>query len=314
MPGPGGSRRGDQKEGDSVTRRGWLLFLTMGVVWGIPYLLIKVAVGELSPIALVFLRTGIGALLLLPLVAARGGFLPLLRHWRPVLAYTVVEVTVPWLMLSNAERQLSSSLTGLLIAAVPLIGAVLGLVIGGDDRLDVRRAAGLVIGFVGVAALLGLDLSAGDAFAVAQVGVVALGYAIGPMIVARRLSHVPAIGVVAASLAITAIVYAPLGIAQLPRSLPSTNVIASVLVLAAVCTALAFLVFFALIAEVGPLRAQAITYVNPAVALALGVALLGEPFTVGAAVGFVLILLGLFLATRRRAAGAASGSERRDAA
>jgi drug/metabolite transporter (DMT)-like permease len=283
-----------------MTRRGWALFVAMAIIWGIPYLLIKVAVADLSPVVLVLLRTGIGALLLVPFAAARGSLAPLLPHWRAVLAYTVVEVAVPWLLLSNAERHLSSSLTGLLVAAVPLIGAVLGLIAGGDDRLDARRGAGLVVGFVGVAALLGLDLSVIDAGAVAQVGLVAVGYAIGPMIVARRLSDVPAIGVVAASLALTGLVYAPFGLAQLPHAVPPAQVLVALAVLGVLCTALAFLLFFALIAEVGPLRAQSITYVNPAVALALGVALLGEPFTVGAGVGFALIVLGLFLATRRR--------------
>ncbi|TMC11681.1 MAG: DMT family transporter [Chloroflexi bacterium] len=293
-----------------MTRRAWVLFGAMALLWGIPYLLIKVAVSDLSPITLVFVRTGIGALLLLPLAAARGSLRPLLPYWKPVLAYTVIEVTVPWLLLSNAERHLSSSLTGLLIAAVPLIGAVLGLVVGGDDRLDVRRAAGLVVGFLGVAALLGLDLSVIDAGSVAQVGLVTVGYAIGPMIVARRLSAAPSLGVVAVSLALTALVWAPLGIAQRPHAIPSVPVIGSVVVLGVLCTAVAFLVFFALIAEAGPLRAQAITYVNPAVALALGVALLGEPFTVGAAVGFVLIVAGLLLATRRAVPRDEAGSER----
>src|SRR5262245_34120225 len=130
-----------------MTRRGWPLFAGMAVVWGIPYLLIKVAVADLSPVTLVFLRTALAALLLVPLAAARGSLAPLLPRWRDVLAYTLVEVTVPWLLLSNAELHLSSSLTGLLIAAVPLIGAVLGLLVGGDDRLDARRAAGLVVGF-----------------------------------------------------------------------------------------------------------------------------------------------------------------------
>jgi len=284
----------------------------MAFVWGIPYLLIKVAVADLSPVTLVFLRTGLAALLLVPLAAARGSLAPLLPRWRAVLAFTLVEVTVPWLLLSNAERRLSSSLTGLLIAAVPLIGAVLGLAVGGDDRLGFRRAAGLVIGFLGVGALLGLDLSVIDTGAVAQMGLVAVGYAAGPMIVARRLSGVPSLGVVAASLALTALLYAPLGIAQLPHAVPPAQVVGSVAVLGVVCTALAFLLFFALIAEVGPLRAQAITYVNPAVALALGVALLGEPFTLGAAVGFVLILVGLLLANGRRGrtADEAPGAER----
>ncbi len=282
----------------------------MAVIWGIPYLLIKVAVSDLSPVTLVFLRTAIGALLLLPLAVQRGSLAALLPRWKAVLAYTVVEVTVPWLLLSNAERRLSSSLTGLLIAAVPLIGAVLALVTR-SDRLDVRRAAGLVVGFVGVAALLGLDLTVIDAGAVVQAGLVAAGYATGPMIVARRLSDVPSLGVVTASLVLTGLVYAPLGLVQLPHAVPPLTVVGAVAVLGAVCTALAFLLFFALIAEVGPLRAQAITYVNPAVALALGVVLLGEPFTVGAGVGFGLIVLGLLLATRRPARVA---TEHRDAA
>jgi drug/metabolite transporter (DMT)-like permease len=285
----------------------------MAIIWGIPYLLIKVAVGDLSPITLVFLRTAVGAALLVPLAAVRGDLAPLIPRWRPVLAYSVAEVAAPWLLLSNAERRLTSSLTGLLIAAVPLIGALLGLLTRSDDRLDARRAAGLVVGFVGVAALLGLDFSQVDLAAVGQVGLVAVGYAIGPMIVARRLSGVPALGVVAASLALTAVLYAPVGLLQLPAWPPPAPVVGAVAILSVVCTALAFLLFFALIAEAGPLRAQAITYVNPAVALALGVVLLGEPFTAGAVVGLALILVGLLLATRRRpptAGGRSNHAER----
>jgi drug/metabolite transporter (DMT)-like permease len=285
-----------------MTRRGWVLFAAMAVIWGVPYLLIKVAVADLTPITLVFFRTSIGALLLLPLAAARGDLKPLIPRWRPVVLYTLVEVAVPWLLLASAERRLTSSLTGLLIAAVPLIGALLGLLTRDEDSLGFRRAAGLAVGFVGVAALLGLDFSQVDAGAVGQVGLVAVGYAIGPMIVARRLSGVPALGVVAVSLALTAVVYAPLGLLQRPAVLPPPQVLAAVAGLTVVCTALGFLVFFALIAEAGPLRAQAITYVNPAVALALGIAVLGEPFTVGAVVGFGLIVVGLLLATARRSA------------
>jgi drug/metabolite transporter (DMT)-like permease len=287
-----------------------MLFAAMALIWGIPYLLIKVAVGELSPIMLVFTRTAVGALLLVPLAAARGDIAPLFRRWRPILVYTFVEVAVPWLLLSNAERHLTSSLTGLLIAAVPLVGAVLGLLTRGEDGLSVRRAGGLVVGFVGVAVLLGLDFSRVDVVAVGEVGLVVVGYAIGPMIIARRLSDVPALGVVAASLALTAVAYAPVALLQLPARPPSAPVAGAVVMLGVVCTALAFLIFFALIAEVGPLRAQAITYVNPAVALALGVVLLGEPFTVGAVAGFALILVGLLLANGRRRRDARDESDR----
>jgi drug/metabolite transporter (DMT)-like permease len=276
----------------------------MCLIWGIPYLLIKVAVQELSPVTLVLLRTGIGAVLLLPIAAARGELRALLPRWRWVLAYTVAEVTLPWLFLAVAEQRLSSSLTGLLIAAVPLVGALALLVVRADDRVDLRRAIGLVVGFAGVAALLGFNDLNGDLVAIGEIALVVLGYAVGPMIVARRLSDVPATGVIAVSLALTALVYVPLGLMQLPSRLPSVEVVGSVLVLGVVCTAVAFLLFFRLIAEAGPARAQVITYVNPAVALALGVLLLGEPFTVGAGVGFALILAGLLLATYRRSAKA----------
>jgi drug/metabolite transporter (DMT)-like permease len=234
--------------------------------------------------------------------AARGGIAPLRGHWRWVLVFTIVEVAVPWLLLSDAERHITSSLAGLLIAAVPFIGALLALVTGGDDRLDTRRLAGLLIGFFGVATLVGFDVSGGNLAAIGEIAVVTVGYALGPMVIARRLGGAPAVGVVAASLVVTAIVYAPVGVLQLPGHLPSVQVMLAVAALGVVCTALAFLLFFALIAEVGPVRAMVITYVNPAVALALGVIILGEPFTVGAAAGFALILLGMFLATGRSAA------------
>jgi drug/metabolite transporter (DMT)-like permease len=281
-----------------VTRRGWLLFAAMGLIWGIPYLLIKVAVGGLHPVTLVFLRTALGSLLLVPLALKRDELRPLLRYWKLLLVYTFVEVAIPWFLLSDAERRLSSSMTGLLVAAVPLIGAVLAWLTAGQDRPAPRRLAGLVVGFVGVAALVGLSVSARDLGAVGEVGLVALGYATGPLIISRGLARAPSVGVVAASLLITAVLYAPLGLTQLPARFP-IQVLLAVAVLGIVCTALAFLIFFALIAEAGPVRATVITYVNPAVALALGVIVLHEPLTLGAAVGFALILTGSVLSTQR---------------
>ncbi|MBJ7594177.1 MAG: EamA family transporter [Candidatus Dormibacteraeota bacterium] len=285
-----------------MNRRGWLLFAAMGVIWGVPYLLIKVAIADLSPASLVLLRTVTGAVVLLPIVLARGAITPLRPHWRWILVYTGVEVAAPWMLLSDAERHISSSLAGLLIAGVPFVGALLALLTGGDDRLNGRRLAGLLVGLFGVATLVGFDLSGGNLGAVGEIAVVTVGYALGPMIIARRLRGVPAVGVVAASLVLTAIAYAPVGVLQLPHHAPSLQVILAVAGLGVVCTALAFLLFFALIAEVGPARATVITYVNPAVALLLGVAVLGERFTVATGVGFALILLGSYLATARATA------------
>ncbi|MGA2283610.1 MAG: DMT family transporter [Candidatus Dormibacteria bacterium] len=283
-----------------MSRRALVLFTVMCVIWGIPYLLIKVAVSGMTPASLVFLRTGIGAVLLVPVAVARGEVRPVLRAWRWVVVYTVAELAVPWFLLSSAETRLTSSLSGLLVAAVPLIGALLAWITRSEHQLDGRRLAGLGVGLAGVGVLLGFDISVRDLGAVAEVGLCTVGYAIGPMIISRKLSRLPSVGVVAASLAFAALVYAPLGIAQLAGGHPTPRSLASAATLGVVCTAVAFVLFFALIAEIGPVRATVITYLNPAVALVLGVSILGEPLRIGAVLGFALILAGSFLATRRR--------------
>jgi len=284
-----------------MSRRGWVLFAAMCVIWGIPYLLIKVAVDELSPAMLVFARTAIAALLLLPIAAMRRELRPLLPYWAPLLAFAAIEIALPWLLLGVAEQRISSSLTALLIAGVPLVGAVIARTTGARERLGVQSGVGLLLGLAGVAAIVGLNLEGGP-LPIAAMGVVAICYAIGPVILQRYLAGVPALGVIATALGMTALVYLPIAAFSVPEAMPSVNVVGSVLGLAVVCTAIAFLLFFALIAEVGPVRATVITYVNPAVAAVLGVVILDEHFTVGMGVGFVLVLAGSVLATRPSAA------------
>jgi drug/metabolite transporter (DMT)-like permease len=269
----------------------------MCVIWGLPYLLIRVAVRDLSPATVVCARTAIGAALLLPVAVLRGSVSQLRGVIGWLLVYTVVEVTIPWLLLSSAEQHLTSSVSGLLVAATPLIGVLANRVGGGgDETVSPRRMVGLVVGLGGVAALVGLQLGHIDLAAVALVVVVAVGYAVGPLILASRLSDAPGVAVVAVSLTITALVYAPSALTSHPGHVGG-RVVAAVVVLAVVCTAGAFLVFFALIGEVGPTRATVITYVNPAVAIALGVSFLNEHLTRGMLVGFPLILVGSVLAT-----------------
>jgi drug/metabolite transporter (DMT)-like permease len=282
-----------------VSRRGALLFAALCLVWGIPYLLIKIAVEEVPPVGLVFLRTGLAAALLLPIALARGQVLPVLRRWRPLLAYTVIEIAIPWLLLSEAERHLTSSLTGLLIAAVPLVGAGIALATGARERIGAAGLAGLLLGMAGVAALVGFDVGGSSLGAVAAVAVVVVGYAVGPAILARYLSDLPGLGVVACSLTLCAVGYAPFAPWHLPPSMPSQAAVVSIVLLAVVCTAAAFLLLFALVAEVGPVRATVITYVNPAVAVAAGALILSEPVTTATMVGFALIIVGSVLATRR---------------
>lgn len=292
-----------------MSRRGWTLFIAMGVIWGIPYMLIKVAVEELTPSTLVLGRTVLASVLLLPVALLRNQFRGLLTAWRPLLAFAVIEIMIPWVLLGAAEQRLASSLTGLLIASVPIVGAVLAVTTRSDDRLDGRRFAGLLLGLTGVAALVGFEVGRGDAAAVVAVGIVAVCYAAGPLILSRWLSHLPGLGVITAAMLITAIAYTPVGIAQAPTSWPSADVVLAVIGLAVICTAVGFVVFFALIAEVGPTRSTVITYLNPAVAVLLGVTLLDERFTAATAAGFVLILAGSVLATRRAAMRPAPVSE-----
>ena len=132
-----------------MSRRNWLLFAAMCVIWGVPYLMIRVAVRELAPVTLVFLRTAIGAVLLVPVAAWRRELRPLVTRWWPLLAYTVVEVVIPWVLLARAETKLTSSLTGLLIAAVPLVGAVVVAITGSRERQGRRRWLGLLVGIGG---------------------------------------------------------------------------------------------------------------------------------------------------------------------
>ncbi|HEX5947516.1 MAG TPA: EamA family transporter [Acidimicrobiales bacterium] len=289
-----------------MSRRGWALFIAMGAIWGIPYLLIKVAVEDLSPSTLVLARTGLAGLLLLPLAASRGLLRPVLPFWRPLLAYSVIEICLPWVLLGYAEQHLSSSLTGLLVAAVPLVGAVL-VKLTGHEVMGSRRVVGLLVGFAGVAALVGFDVGASSPGPVAAVGFVAIFYALGPLILARHLAHLPGLGVVTASLLVTAVIYIPFGLGQWPDHAPGGDTVLAVIALAVVCTAVAFLAFFELIAEVGPSRATVITYVNPAVALVLGVLVLDEHVTLATGAGFALILLGSVLATRRDVAPEVTG-------
>ncbi len=297
-----------------MSRRGWVLFIALCVIWGIPYLFIRIAVEELSAPALVFFRTAPAALLMAPFAFRRGAVAALLGAWRWVTAYTFVEIAVPWLLLFHAEQRISSSLAGLLVAAVPLIAVVGYRLVGHAEQLDMRRRFGLVIGFVGVAALVGIDISGSDPLAIVEMFVVACCYAMGPLIVSRRLAGLPNLAVVAASLAISAALYATPAMLSLPDSV-SADTVWAVVVLSLVCTVLAFALFFSLIHEVGPARSTVITYINPLVAVLLGVALMGEPFTRGIAVGLPLILFGSVLGTApslkdaRRDAATVPGAE-----
>lgn len=280
-----------------MSKRGWLLFLALGLLWGMPYLLIRIAVQEIDPLVMAGTRTLMGALLLLPVAWHRNALAPAFAKWKWLVAFTLIEISVPWLLLGHAETRLNSSTAGLLIAVVPLFAALIVTRLG-HEKLEPRRIFGLALGFTGVALLVGLDIHFSDYLAVGATILVSLCYAIGPIIIDRKLKDVPAIGVITASLIVATLIYVPFAPFLWPDKVSATAAW-SVAGLGVFCTAGAFMVFFALIAEVGPSRATVITYVNPAVAIALGALVLDEPLTAGMLIGFPLVIAGSFLGTMR---------------
>jgi drug/metabolite transporter (DMT)-like permease len=292
-----------------VNRRAAVLFVALGLAWGIPYLLIKVAVEELNPLTLVLGRTALAAVLLLPIAFARRAVRPVLARWRPLVAYSLIEIVVPWLLLTRAEQHITSSLAGLLIAAVPFASVFVAIAFGRRERLGAMGLGGLLVGFAGVAFLVGVDVGGSQLGAVGEMAVVVVCYAIGAAMLGRWMSDLPGIGVVGVSVAIAALVYLPFAIPALPSSVPSGKVVASVILLAVVCTASAFLLLFALVGEIGPVRATTITYLNPVVAVIAGALVLNEKITVWTVVGFGFVLTGCLGIGRSRRAPRAVGPE-----
>ena len=285
-----------------MSARGWALFAAVSVIWGMPYLFIKIAVEELSPSVVAWSRLALAAAVLLPVAWKLGALRGLGERWRILAVFAAIEMAIPWPLIGFGEVHITSSLAAILIAAVPLFVALIALRFDHSERPTPVRLAGMLIGLAGVVALVGIDIGgrSDELLGALAVLVAAFCYAVGPMIVKRRLSDVDPLGPVAASLAIGTLLVTPFALADLPDSAPSADTVASIVVLGLVCSALAFLFFFRLIAEIGPSRATVITYVNPVVALALGVAILDESVTTGVVVGLLLILAGSWLSTDGR--------------
>jgi drug/metabolite transporter (DMT)-like permease len=289
-----------------VTPRAWAAFVTVSFVWGIPYFLIKIAVGEVSPVLVSWSRLLLCALILLPLAAARHTLGPAWgkRWW--AFGLGVGYMALPFTLIPIGERFISSSLAAIMVASVPLVVAVINL---RAERPGTMRLVGLLVGFAGVAALVGLDVGGrpDQLIGVACMAVVVLCYAIGPVVTSRRLKEVDAMGSVSVASAVAVIVLTPpLLFGGLPDRVPSTGVLLALLVLGVACSAVGLAAYFFLAVEAGPGRAAVVTYVNPAVAVIAGVALLHEPITLATALGFLLILAGSWLSTRGAASGRAA--------
>ena len=284
-----------------MSLRGWTLFAAMSVAWGVPYLFIKIAVDDgLSPGFVAWSRVALGTLVLLPVAVRSGALRGLPLRW--LVAFAVTEISIPFPLIAFGETRVSSSLTAILIASLPLVVTFLSLRFDRGERPSQTRLLGMLIGLAGVAALVGIDIggTTSELVGAGAILLATLGYACGPLIVKRQLADADPLGPVTAAMGFASIILLPFGIGDFPVEAPSGEAILAVIVLGLVCSALAFLLFFRLIAEVGPSRATVITYVNPVVALALGVAVLGESVTAGAVAGLLLILAGSWLSTDGR--------------
>jgi len=283
-----------------MTRKGWLLFILMSVLWGIPYLFIRIAVRELDPVVVVFVRLALAAAILLPVAAQRKVLGEMRKYWLLLAGLSLIQLVTPFLLISYGELHITSSLTSLLIASEPLLVALFALRLDPGERVNGLRFVGLLIGMLGVIILLGFD-TGGDSqrlLGAAFVLLATMCYAFSALLIKRPpIAALSSLSVSTTQCVSATIVLLPLAVTRLPSHMPSLEVIVSLILLGTICTALAYLAFFMLLGEVGASRGTVFTYVNPAVSVLLGVLLLNEPFGFATVAGFLLIILGSWLST-----------------
>ena len=287
-----------------MSRRGLWLFIACGIAWGIPYAFIRVAVEQFDVATIVFARVVIGAAFLVPFAIHRKAIMPALKHWPWVLAFALIEMAGPWFLITNAEKTISSGLAGLLIAIVPFWGVFISYWFLGDKSVKHPKTIfGLVVGFIGVFLLVGIDAFTAelDLLGVGAMVLASLGYAIAPAISSHKIGHLESSGVISLSLAIVAVIYAVPGLIALPAAAPNATFDGwfALGMLGVVCSAIAFILFFDLIKEIGSARATLITYPNTAIAFLIGIVFLSEPVTLGMILGFPLVLIGSYFASRK---------------
>ena len=288
-----------------MSRRGWFLFILVGFLWGVPYLFIKIAIDPqngFSPAIVVCLRTAIGAAILIPLAMRQGQLGAAVRGIRYVAPYALLEMIGPWILIGTAEQKISSGLTGLLIASVPIWATIFASMRGDKTVWQRTRLFGIIVGFIGLIAVVGIESIKGsaDPLSIMMVLVAAIGYSYAVMMVQDALPHVSGIAINAVAMAITALFYLPFTIVQWPTHTISDEAIGAILGLGVLSTCAAFVLFFTLCGIIGVARGSLVTYLNTAFAVVLGVIILNEPFTTGMALGLPLVLIGSYLASRKR--------------
>jgi drug/metabolite transporter (DMT)-like permease len=284
-----------------MSRRNWFLFFFVGFIWGIPYLLIKVAVEDLSPPVIVFARVAIGAAILIPIAVKHGSLMPAIKAWKYVIPYAIGEMIGPWFLITAAEQKMTSGLTGLLVATVPIWTTILASLHGDKTVWHHKRLLGILIGFIGIILVVGIESFSGrqSIVAIAMVLIASIGYSWAVTMITAKVPHIEPISINGVAMVFTAIVYLPFVFLNAPEHMPSAKVLGSVLVLGLFPTAMAFILFFQLIKDIGTARGSLVTYLNTAFAVVLGVIILREPFTLGIALGLPLVLVGSYFASRK---------------
>jgi drug/metabolite transporter (DMT)-like permease len=286
-----------------MSRKSTLIFALVGVLWGIPYLFIKVAVDEdtgYAPAIVVFGRVLIGAAILIPLAIRDRSIFDAFRGIKFVAFYALLEMVIPWILIGTAEQKISSGLAGLLIASVPIWSNLITYFQGDKDALKANRIVGIGIGFLGVVLIVGIETFTGssDPLSILMVIIAAIAYSYAIIMIRNKLPDVSGIAINGVAMALTAIFYLPFTIALWPDHTVSPEATYSVIALGILSTGLAFAIFFSLIADIGPTRASLVTYWNTAIAVLLGVIILSEPLTVGLGIGLPLVMLGSWLVNR----------------
>jgi len=284
-----------------MSRKGWILFTLVGLLWGVPYLFMKVAVEELSTPMIVFTRLMIGAALLVPLALREGSLKSALKYWRYILLYAVLEMVIPWSLITSSQRNLSSGVVALLVATVPIWATLFAHQTGDSTAAHRVRIFGIIIGLIGITLIVGIESISdfGNIRALLQILVAAASYAWAVNMITRKAPGISGIAINGIAMMISSVIFAPFAIANRPETLPSLEVTLSMLGLGVLCSGIAFWVFFVVLDEIGPARASLVVYPNTAVAVVLGIVILREPITLAILIGLPLVLVGSYFASRK---------------
>ena len=287
-----------------MKRSSWIYFWTTGVLWGVPYLLIRVAVapGQFTPAFVVFSRVAIGGALLIPYAIKRSTFVPALKHLKWIAAYALLEMVGPWGFISQGETKINSGLAALLIATVAIWATILNGALGDKSVWHSTRLIGLAVGFLGICLVVGIESLQGkvNTGAILLLLLAAVGYAIAPTLVRYKIPELDGAAVNGIALFMTTLIYLPFAVAQWPHHHVRANSIYSLVALGIFPTAICFVLFFKVLADIGAARTSLVAYVNTGVAVLLGVIVLHEKLTTGFLIGLPLVMIGSYYASRKR--------------